>query len=49
MPDPQSTPTGAAAPEIVVEGLRKTFGRREVLKGISFSVERGGFLSIFGP
>jgi heme exporter protein A len=40
----------SAAPlEIEVEGLRKTFGRREVLKGISFSLERGGFLSIFGP
>jgi len=35
--------------EIEVEGLRKTFGRREVLKGLSFSLERGGFLSIFGP
>ena len=35
--------------EIEVDGLRKTFGRREVLKGISFSLERGGFLSIFGP
>jgi heme exporter protein A len=35
--------------EIAVEGLRKTFGRREVLKGLSFSLERGGFLSIFGP
>jgi heme exporter protein A len=41
---------GAAAPlEIEVEGLRKSFGRREVLKGLSFSLERGGFLSIFGP
>jgi heme exporter protein A len=40
---------GAAATEIAVEGLRKTFGRREVLKGLSFSLERGGFLSIFGP
>ncbi len=35
--------------EIEVQGLRKTFGRREVLKGLSFSVERGGFLSVFGP
>ena len=35
--------------EIEVEGLRKTFGRREVLKGLSFSLEHGGFLSIFGP
>ena len=35
--------------EIEVAGLRKTFGRREVLKGLSFGLERGGFLSIFGP
>jgi heme exporter protein A len=53
VPGAQSKPEGAggeaAAPEIAVEGLRKTFGRREVLKGISFSVERGGFLSVFGP
>jgi heme exporter protein A len=35
--------------EIEVDGLRKTFGRREVLKGLTFSLERGGFLSIFGP
>ena len=35
--------------EIEVEGLRKTFGRREVLKGLTFSLERGGVLSIFGP
>ena len=35
--------------EIEVQGLRKTFGRREVLKGLSFSVERGGFLAVFGP
>ena len=38
-----------AAPAVVVDGLRKTFGRREVLRGLSFSVPRGGFLSIFGP
>jgi heme exporter protein A len=42
--------TGGGVPlEIEVEGLRKTFGRREVLKGLTFSLERGGFLSIFGP
>jgi heme exporter protein A len=39
----------AGAPEIVVEGLTKVFGRRQVLRGIGFSVEKGGFLSIFGP
>ena len=35
--------------EIEVEGLNKTFGRRDVLRDVSFSVERGGFLSIMGP
>jgi heme exporter protein A len=49
-PGGPAAPDGAAPPaEIEVEGLRKTFGRREVLKGLSFSLERGGFLSIFGP
>jgi heme exporter protein A len=40
---------GAAPLEIEVDGLRKTFGRREVLRGLSFSLERGGFLTMFGP
>lgn len=35
--------------EIKVENLKKAFGRREVLKGVSFDLEKGGFLSIFGP
>jgi heme exporter protein A len=35
--------------EIEVDGLRKTFGRREVLRGLTFGVERGGFLALFGP
>ena len=49
MSDSPDRQKSAAPLEIEVEGLRKTFGRREVLKGISFSLERGGFLSIFGP
>ena len=49
MSDSPDRREGAAPLEIEVEGLRKTFGRREVLKGLSFSLERGGFLSIFGP
>ena len=49
MSDEHDRQDGAAPLEIEVEGLRKTFGRREVLKGISFGVPRGGFLSIFGP
>ena len=41
---------GAAAdPEIRVEGLGKTFGRRDVLRDVSFTVPRGGFLTLFGP
>jgi heme exporter protein A len=39
----------AAPLEIEVDGLRKTFGRREVLRGLSFALERGGFLTMFGP
>ncbi len=35
--------------EIEVAGVGKSFGRRDVLKDINFSVEKGGFLSIFGP
>lgn len=49
MSDEQDRQDGGAPLEIEVEGLRKTFGRREVLKGLSFGVPRGGFLSIFGP
>src|SRR5665213_1235391 len=34
---------------IEVTGLRKSFGRLEVLKGIDCSCERGGVISILGP
>lgn len=37
------------ANEIEVRGLRKDFDRRKVLKGIDFSLKKGGFLSVFGP
>jgi heme exporter protein A len=33
---------------IRVEGLEKRFGRRRVLRGISFELERGGFLVVKG-
>jgi len=36
-------------PEIEVEGLSKSFGRRPALREVSFGVQAGGFLSIFGP
>ena len=35
--------------KIVVKNLRKTFGKREVLKDVNFSVKDGEFLSILGP
>ena len=34
---------------IEVSGLKKSFGRLEVLKGINCSCERGGVISILGP
>ncbi len=35
--------------ELAVKDLRKSFGDHEVLKGISFQVESGKFLSLLGP
>ncbi len=37
------------APLIKVNGLRKSFGKLEVLRGISFEVKRGEVLAIIGP
>lgn len=34
---------------LTVENLRKSFGDHEVLKGVSFHVESGKFLSLLGP
>jgi ABC-2 type transport system ATP-binding protein len=34
---------------IVVEGLRKKFGHREVLHGLDFAVERGAVFGVIGP
>ena len=38
-------------PDVMVraEDIRKSFGQLEVLKGISFTLERGQVLSIIGP
>ena len=33
---------------VVVEGLRKSFGKQKVLNGVSFSVARGEILSVLG-
>jgi len=34
---------------LTVQNIRKTFGQHEVLKGVSFAVESGKFLSLLGP
>ncbi|HSE61880.1 MAG TPA: ATP-binding cassette domain-containing protein [Candidatus Saccharimonadales bacterium] len=34
---------------IEVEGLKKSYGKNEVLKGIDFKVERGTMLALLGP
>ena len=35
--------------ELAVNELRKSFGDHEVLKGVSFKVKSGDFLSLLGP
>ena len=35
-------------PVLEVKNIRKTFGKTEVLKGIDFTLEKGGALSIIG-
>jgi len=37
------------APLIQVRGLHKSFGKLEVLRGVSFEVERGEVMAIIGP
>src|SRR5690348_11409725 len=34
---------------IVAEGLRKSYGETEVLKGVNLKVERGTMLALLGP
>jgi L-cystine transport system ATP-binding protein len=34
---------------ISVEGLRKSFGRLEVLRGVTFSIPQGGVTAVIGP
>jgi ABC-2 type transport system ATP-binding protein len=40
---------GSADYAIEVSGLRKSFGKVEVLKGVNFQVERGKLLALLGP
>ena len=42
--------TGVARPaEVRVEGLRKRFGRVEVLRGVDFTVGAGRVTALVGP
>jgi ABC-2 type transport system ATP-binding protein len=40
---------GESSPAIEVEGLRKSYGPREVLHGIDFTVEEGEVFALLGP
>ena len=42
-------PWGAGAPVVRLEGVHKSFGDNEVLKGIDLSVASGEVLTIIGP
>jgi ABC-2 type transport system ATP-binding protein len=44
-----TAPTNAGDKAIVVEGLRKSFGKVEALRGIDFAVQRGTVLGVLGP
>ena len=42
-------PQGNAEPIVVLHDVHKSFGHVEVLKGVSFSVAKGGVVCIIGP
>ena len=43
------SPSEPTEPAILVEGLRKSFGSVQALRGIDFAVERGSVLGVLGP
>jgi ABC-2 type transport system ATP-binding protein len=45
----QSSPALGAQPVLEARGLRKRFGEREALKGVSLSAGRGELVAIIGP
>ncbi|GGR22805.1 ABC transporter ATP-binding protein [Deinococcus ruber] len=45
---PLSTPSGSV-PELVAQGLSKTYGRRAVVRGVDLRVKRGEIVALFGP
>src|SRR5262249_3938929 len=38
----------ASVPPLVIDGIRKSFGSGEVLKGVSLTLERGELLAVLG-
>ena len=45
-----STPTAATGtPKLLARGLRKRFGRREVVSGVDLELSRGEIVALFGP
>ena len=48
MPD-STTDINASVPALEVQGLTRIFGARKALDGVTFTLPRGAFLSIFGP
>jgi len=46
---PTAPPAGPAGPVVAVAGLRKSFGEREVLRGIDLEVRAGEVVCIVGP
>jgi ABC-2 type transport system ATP-binding protein len=54
VPLPLDAPTGArpdapTAPALRVTGLRKTYGTREVVRGLTFTAGRGELTAVLGP
>ncbi len=48
-PTTDAIPTGRREDEIQVYDLHKSFGEREVLKGISLTVHQGEVVCVIGP
>ena len=49
MPGAAASHPGAGQPVIEVSGLEKRYGRKEVLRGVSFSVHHGEVFCLLGP
>lgn len=46
---PTVTPAAVTRPELLAQGLRKTYGRRPVVRGVDFTVRPGEIVALFGP